>query len=226
MLVRDRMTKPVVTVTPKTPIEEAMKLMQGRRIRRLPVVRNDEIVGIVTWTDLMHAQPSSATTLSRWEIPALLKKAQVHEVMGRNLVTIGPDVPLEEAATIMRQRKIGGLPVIKNGVLVGMVTESDIFDAFIAMLGAREPSFRVTMDVDDSAATLPDITAAFRLLGLRLFSVSTYPGKPGRLSVVARVERAIPLTRLVTALEERGLNPVHATDGNKVVFETVPRSTG
>ncbi len=100
-----------------------------------------------------------------------------------------------------------------------MVTGSDIFDAFIAMLGAREPSYRVTLDVDDGATALPDITAAFRLLGFRLYSVSTYPGIPGRLRVVVRVERATPLSSLVTALEERGLNPVHATAGDKGVFE-------
>jgi acetoin utilization protein AcuB len=119
----------------------------------------------------------------------------------------------------MRQRKIGGLPVVKNGSLVGIVTESDIFDAFIGLLGARHPSYRITLDVDDGPAALPDITAAFRLLGLRLYSASTYPGGPGRLRVVVRVERAMPLSSIVDALEERGLRALHASDGSRVVIQ-------
>ncbi len=219
MLVRDRMTTSVITVTPKTLLEAAMKLMRERRIRRIPVLQHGRLVGIVTWTDLVYAQPSKATTLSRWEIPTLLDTVQVQEVMARPVETISPDAPLEEAATIMRHRKIGGLPVVKNGGLVGIVTESDVFDAFIAMLGARHPSYRITLDIDDSAAALPDITAAFRLLFLRLHSVSTYAGTADRLRVVVRTERSIPLRSLVTALHDRGLTVVHATDGGKTVFE-------
>ena len=219
MLVRDRMTTNVFTVTGDTSLEAAMSEMRIRHIRRLPVLQEGHLIGIVTWTDLMRAQPSPASTLSRWEIPALLEKAPVREVMARSVETVAPDTPLEEAATIMRRRKIGGLPVVKNGTLVGIVTESDIFDAFISLLGARFPSYRITLDVDDSAAALPDITAAFHLLGLRLFTVSTYPAEQGRLRVVARVERAVPLTSLVDSLRERGLETVHAADGGKVIIE-------
>ncbi|HYM92476.1 MAG TPA: CBS domain-containing protein [bacterium] len=219
MLVRDRMTSDVLTVAPDTPLEHAMTLMRSRHIRRLPVLQHGRLVGIVTWTDLMRAQPSPASTLSRWEIPALLEKAQVGEVMTPSPETVTPGTPLEEAAATMRQRKIGGLPVVANGTLVGIVTESDIFDAFIALLGVRTPSYRITLDVDDSAAALPDIAAAFRLLGLRLYSVSTYAAARGRLRVVVRVERAIPLPSLVDALRERGLETVHAADGTKVIIE-------
>jgi len=152
MLVRDRMITNVFTVTGDTSLERAMSEMRIRHIRRLPVLQDGHLIGIVTWTDLMRAQPSSASTLSRWEIPALLEKAPVREVMTRSVETVPPDTPLEEAATIMRRRKIGGLPVVKNGTLMGIVTESDIFDAFISLLGARYPSYRITLDVDDSAA--------------------------------------------------------------------------
>jgi acetoin utilization protein AcuB len=224
MLARERMTASVCTVTPETSLEEALRLMRSRHIRRLPVLQQGQVVGIVTWTDLMRAQPSPATTLSRWEIPALLERAQVREVMTRPVVTVDPDTPLEDVATTMRQRKIGALPVIKNGALVGIVTESDVFDAFITMLGARQPSYRVTLDVDDSPATLLDITAAFRLLGLRLYSLSTYPGEPGRIRVVVRVERTIPLPSLLSALTDRGLTTVHATDGDSVAFDAVHAS--
>lgn len=219
MLVGDRMATDVVTVTPETSLREAWVLMRRRHIRRLPVVDRAQVVGIITWTDLMRAQPSDATTLSRWEIPALLEKAQVHEVMTRQVHVITPETPLEEAAAVMRDHKIGGLPVVRNGALVGIITESDIFDAFIALLGARVPSYRITVDVDDSAAALPDITAAVRVLGLHLYSAATYPSEGGRLRVVLRVERAIPLLRLVSGLREHGLRTVHAADGGNETLE-------
>lgn len=219
MLVRDRMSTPAITITPKTSLGAAMKLMRERRIRRVPVLQHGRLVGIVTWTDLVYAQPSKATTLTRWEIPTLLDTVPIQEVMARPVETISPDATLEEAATIMRHRKIGGLPVVKDGSLVGIVTESDIFDAFVAMLGAQHPSYRITLDIDDGASALPDITAAFRLLFLRLHSVSTYPGTPGRIRVVVRTERSMPLPDLVAALQDRGLTVAHATDGGQTVFE-------
>jgi acetoin utilization protein AcuB len=105
MLVRDRMTANVFTVTPETSLESALTLMRSRHIRRLPVLQQGRVVGIVTWTDLMRAQPSPATSLSRWEIPALLEKAQVRDVMSKSVETVATDAPLEEDATIMRQRQ-------------------------------------------------------------------------------------------------------------------------
>lgn len=118
MLVRDRMTSQVVTVEPKTPIYDAMALMKDRRIRRLPVMRGRRLVGIVTWTDLMRASPSPATSLSVWEIPYLLMKAPVSEVMTRTVITISTTATVEEAAVLMRQHKIGGVPVVERGMKV------------------------------------------------------------------------------------------------------------
>ncbi|HET8998848.1 MAG TPA: CBS domain-containing protein [bacterium] len=219
MLVRDRMTTSVCTVSPDTPLERALMLIRSRHIRSLPVLQQGRLVGIVTLTDLMRAQPPPATFLRRLEIPALMQDAQVHEVMTPSPETVSPETPLEEAAVCMRRRKIGGLPVVKNGVLVGIVTESDIFDAFIELLGVRWPSYRLTLDVDDGAAALPNITAVFFTLGLPLYSVSTYSAEQGRFEVVMRVGRAIPLTSLVNALKERGLEIVHAADGGRVVID-------
>lgn len=210
MLVRDRLTAPVVTVTPENSLTAALTLMRERAIRRLPVVDGGTVVGIVTRTDLMRALPSPATTLSRWEIPALLARAQVREIMTHPVHVIAPDVPLEEAATLLRDHKIGALPVVQGGVLVGIITESDVFDASISLLGARLPSYRITIDIDDRDSALPDITAAVRMLGLRLHSLASYPGAPGRLRVVLRVERTRPLVAVTQGLSEHGLRVVHA----------------
>jgi acetoin utilization protein AcuB len=221
MLIRDRMTSPVVTVTPDTSLEEALALMGRQSIRRLPVVDRGRVVGIITWTDLMRAQPSAATSLSRWEIPALLDKTEVQEVMTRHPRVIAPDAPLEEAAVIMRAHKIGALPVVRGDALVGIITESDIFDAFATLLGARLHSYRITVDTVDNASALPEITAVIRVLGLRLHGIATYLGAKGRLRVVLRVERAIPLPSLVSGLEEHGLKVVHAADSTREVLEVV-----
>lgn len=144
MLVRDYMTLNPTTVEPDTTLDEALGLMRRQRIRRLPVLQEGRLVGIVTWTDLMRASPSSATSLAVWEIPPLLEKARVREVMTENPIVVEP---VEEAARILRERKIGGLPVVEEGNLVGIVTESDLFDALIYLLGGDIQGIRMTVDL-------------------------------------------------------------------------------
>jgi acetoin utilization protein AcuB len=117
-----------------------------------------------------------------WGIPELPEKAQVLDVVTWYSDWVAPDAPLEDAATLMRDRKIGGLPVLEDGRLVGIITESDIFDAFIALRGARTQSHRITVDVEDWPAALWDIAMATRLYGIRVYSVSSYPGAPGSAS--------------------------------------------
>src|SRR3972149_4514732 len=119
MLVRDRMAAPPITIDVNTSTGEAHALMRHYDIRRLPVVARGRLVGIVSWTDLMRAQPSPASTLSAWEGPGLLRKASVKEIMTADPITIGPDSPIEAAAGIMRRPKIGGLPRVEGGRPVG-----------------------------------------------------------------------------------------------------------
>src|SRR5579885_1919382 len=134
-----------------------------------------------------------------------------------------PDAPLEEAATMMRDYKIGALPVVAGDALVGIITESDVFDAFITLLGARLPSYRITLDVDDGPSALPDITAAVRMLGLRLHSMASYPAARGRRRVVLRVERTLPIASVVDGLKEHGLAVVHAAADGTTLAEAVAR---
>lgn len=138
MKVRDVYTRGAVAVVPRTSIAEARRLMQERQIRRLPVVDGERVVGIVTKLDLLRAMPSVATSLSIWEINYLLDKVRVEEVMTRDVLTVTPDTDLAEAAKLMKERKIGGLPVVENGELVGVITESDIFRVLVRLLETRE----------------------------------------------------------------------------------------
>jgi CBS domain-containing protein len=130
--VREWMTSPVISVTPDTPIGDAHKLMKEKKIRRLPVVRHDKLDGIVTIGDVREASPSDATSLSIWELNYLWGRLTVEGVMTRNVITVNPDTTIIDAAKLMLDHKISGLPVVdSDGRLVGMLTESDIFRMLI-----------------------------------------------------------------------------------------------
>lgn len=128
-LVADWMTKDVVTATPDTTLPEAHRLMTEHKIRRLPIIdRNGRLVGIVTRGDIRGAEPSAATSLSIWELNYLLARLKIAEIMTADPVTIRPEATIQEAAQLMMDKKISGLPVLgRNGQVVGIITESDIF---------------------------------------------------------------------------------------------------
>jgi acetoin utilization protein AcuB len=207
MLVRDRMTTPVVTVGPKAPIHEALALMKERGIRRLPVVRGQTLIGIVTWTDLMRATPSPATSLSVWEISYLLMKAPVSEVMTKQVITTSPGATIEEVAVQMRERKIGGLPVIEDGVVVGIVTESDIFEAFIELMGLNRGGTRLTVEVQDRIGGLEEVVRVIRECQVNIRSLAAYV-IDAKGQAVVRVDTPYPL-HVVQALAEKGIKVVH-----------------
>ena len=140
MYVKHHMSSPALTITPDTPFQDALKLMHERKIRRLPVVdRNGKLVGIVSERDLLHATPSPATSLSVWELNYLLWKLTVKDLMATKVLTVTPDALLQEAATIMLEKKIGGLPVVdQDQKVVGVITETDIFKALVDMLETEQ----------------------------------------------------------------------------------------
>ncbi|MCL6552165.1 MAG: CBS domain-containing protein [Firmicutes bacterium] len=208
MLVRDRMSSPPITMDVRGSIVEAHSLMQHYRIRRIPILSRGRLVGIVSWTDLMRALPSPATSLGAWEIPGLLLRASVQEIMTRDPITIEPEQPVEEAALIMRSRKIGGLPVVEaDGRLVGIITESDIFDAFLEMTGLRQGGVRLVVDVEDRAGAVAEVTAVLETVGAALTSLAVY-AQDGRRVAVLRAASSDP-TRLVDALQARGVRVRH-----------------
>lgn len=158
MLVRDRMTPNPITITPDISVTEALRLMGDKKIRRLPVVeRNGKLVGIVSDRDLFQASPSPATSLAIWEIHDLLAKLTVDKTMATDVITVTEDTPLEEAARVMVDRRIGGLPVMKGDELVGIITESDLFQALLELLGGRRHGVRITVTTTGAKGTLADV---------------------------------------------------------------------
>lgn len=160
MLVKRRMSSPVITVAPEMSVPDCLKLMQRERIRRTPVVANGRLVGIVSDKDLLNASPSDATSLSIWEISYLVNRIKVKDVMTKEVLTITEEMPIEEAARIMVDNKVGGLPVVKDRDVVGLITETDLFKILLELMGAREQGVRVTAVVPEKLGELAAITHA------------------------------------------------------------------
>jgi acetoin utilization protein AcuB len=160
MLVGERMSAPVITVEPKTPISDALMLFRQKRIRRAPVIAHHRLVGIVSERDLLYASPSPVTSLSVWEMNYLLSKLTVDEVMTRQVVTVTEDTPIEEAARIMADKRIGGLPVMRGHEVIGIITETDLFKILLELMSVREHGVRVTALLDDRPGMLARLSTA------------------------------------------------------------------
>lgn len=146
MRIRDVMTKNPITIDSDTLVLDAQRIMKENNIRRLPIVDKGKLVGIVTKHDLLEASPSPATSLSIHELNYLLSKMKVKEIMTKNPITIGPDTPFEEALRIGQEKKIGAFPVVEDGKLVGIATESDIVRFMSRVLGIQEEGSRITIE--------------------------------------------------------------------------------
>lgn len=176
MFVHMWMTADVVTVPPETPILEAQEIMKRYGVRRLPVVnKRGRLVGIVTKSDIQEASPSSATTLSIWELNYLLARTTVEQVMvkAEDLITVSPNDPIERAALLMRKHKVGGLPVVDGGHLVGIITESDIFEVLLKLLGVHQKGTRLTLELEDRPGALAEALDVLREHDVNVRSIVT-----------------------------------------------------
>lgn len=177
MLVKERMTRHPITITPDVSLHEALRIMREEKVRRLPVLdKRGKLVGIVLEHDLLYASPSPATSLSIYEMNYLVAKIKVEDLMSRDVITIEEDCPLEEAARIMVDNNIGGLPVMRGDRLVGMITESDLFRVFLEMLGAREGGLRVSIKVPDQRGFLARLSGRIAERGGNIVSLGTFSG--------------------------------------------------
>lgn len=177
MLVKHRMTPRPITITPDTPVPDAYRVIRDNKIHHLPVVdKKGKLVGVVAQADLIHAAPSPATTLSVFEANYLLAHMPVKDVMSKP-ITVDEDTPIEEAARLMVEKEIGCLPVMRGGELVGMITETDIFKAFVEVLGGGQPELRVTLRAPDVPGELARLTGVIASLGGNLHSVAAFRGE-------------------------------------------------
>jgi acetoin utilization protein AcuB len=202
VLVRDRMSKHPITITADVHIDEALKMMRDNKVRRLPVIdREGRLVGIVSEMDLLYASPSPATSLSVYEIHYLMARITVQDVMTKEVISIEEDTPLEEAARIMVDNKIGGLPVVRNGKLVGIITETDLFKIFLELLGAREKGVRLTLQVPNEKGILASLTGQIAQMGGDIISLGTFLGEDPTEGLITVKVAEVPQDQLVEALE-------------------------
>jgi len=202
MLVRERMSQEPVTITSDVSVTDALRLMRERKVRRLPVLdSHGKLVGIVSDQDLLYASPSPVSSLSVWEMNYLLARLKVEEVMTRKVITVTEDTPLEEAARIMADNKIGGLPVMRDDKLVGIVTETDLFKIFLELLGARQSGVRVTALISGAKGTLAKITNAVFGAGGNIIAFSqSLDASRTRWQVTFKVQD-VPRNQLVEAIQ-------------------------
>lgn len=177
MLVGERMSRPVITVSVESPIMEAFDLLKRENIRRAPVTKDGKLVGIISDHDLLNASPSQATTLSVYELPYLLGKIKVRDVMTKEVISVTEDTPIEEAARIMADNKIGGLPVLRDGQVVGMITETDLFKIFLELMGARDKGVRATFLVEEKPGQLAKFAQAVANLGGNFIAFGQFAGE-------------------------------------------------
>jgi acetoin utilization protein AcuB len=209
MLVGERMTKRPITTTPDTPIDEALKLMRESKVRRLPVLdKKGKLVGIVTEKDLLYVSPSPATSLSIYELHYLISKIKVEDVMAKDVVTVTEYTPLEEAARIMADNKIGSLPVMRDDKLVGIITETDLFKIFLELLGAREKGVRLTMLVPEQKGMLANITRDIAAMGGNIVSLGTFVGEDPTNRLITVKVSDVSQDKLVSAMEALGMEIV------------------
>lgn len=213
MQVKDRMTPSPITATEETSFEEALHMMKEKKIRRLPIIgKGGRLTGIVVQKDLFSASPSSATSLSVFEVHYLLSKLKMKDVMTRRVVTVGDDCPLEEAARIMVDHRIGCLPITKDDTLVGIITETDIFKTFVEILGGREKGLRLTLDVTERKGELAAIAGEIAKHDGNIISVATFSGRNASDRIITVKVTGALREPLLKALEAKGVKVLNARD--------------
>lgn len=201
MFVGERMSRPVISVTPDTPINEALAMFRKEHIRRAPVMKEGKLLGIISERDLLNASPSQATTLSIWEMNYLISKVLVKHVMSKKVITVDKDTPIEEAARIMADKKIGGVPVMDAGKIVGIITETDLFKILLELMGARQKALRVTASIADEPGQLAKLTRAVAHNGGNFISFGMFSGPDANSKVVTFKVEGMNRTKLKEVLE-------------------------
>ena len=211
MFVANCMTKNPITIAPDVGIDEAAKIMDKGHFRRLPVVEHGKLVGFFTNRDLLRASPSAATTLDRFEMRTLLSKIKVADVMQKNVITVTDTTTIEEAALVMAREKIGGMPVLSEvGKVVGIISSTDIFRAFVTVMGLDSGKTRLTIAVADRKGVLRDIATVLADLDINIDSMVTIPQPRGTYDIIIRADIA-DVETVKEHLAAKGFTVSHVT---------------
>jgi acetoin utilization protein AcuB len=198
MLVVERMTRNPITVTGSSTVKQALDIIDRRKLRHLPVVDDkDTLVGIVSEKDLLRAD----------------RDALVEEIMTPEVVTVTEYTALEDAARIMIDHRISSLPVMRNGKLVGIVTETDLFNIFLELLGGRERGVRLTMLIPEEKGMLASVTNEIAVMGGNILALGTFMGEDPTNRMVTVKVSSVPREKLVAIMEALGMEIVDVREG-------------
>ncbi|MFQ6100525.1 MAG: CBS and ACT domain-containing protein [Anaerolineae bacterium] len=206
MLVRDRMTHNPTTITTETSLKDALELIRSKPFRHLPVLDSEgKLVGIVTEKSLVYASPTPATSLSVFEVDYILSRTRVGQIIQGEVITVEPDLPIEEAARVMIDHRIGCLPVVEGDQLVGIISDTDIFRVFVEGLGGGHPSLRITVVIPEEVGSLARVTSRVAALGGNIHSLGTFWGERPEDRIIAFRLEGVDRETAVQALEAEGI---------------------
>jgi len=212
MLAKDYMTRNLVTAHPDDFLIDVRKNMTEQGLRHIPVVENGKLAGIVSLTSLRDAGPSKATDLSIHEIHYVLSKMRIKDVMKKKVITCGPEDHVEDVARIMQEKRIGAVPVVEEGRLLGMLTNDDMFRILMKILGMDTPGKRITLEMDSGRGELlVDIVRTVKEAGKFVKSLlSVESPHPGRQTVILHLDES-EMDSVVESLKDLGFD-IHAVD--------------
>ena len=211
MAVKDFMTRKVVYISPDTTIAHAADMMREQKRHRLPVIENDQLVGLVTEGTIAEASPSKATSLSIYEMNYLLNKTKVGDVMIRDVVTISQFASLEDATYLMLKNKIGILPVVDNEQLYGVITDRDIFKAFLEVSGYGEEGVRLRFVTENKVGVLEQIIRLLVEENLNISNTVNIPRKDGKVVIEVQLAGNIDTALLKKKFEEHAIELAEIT---------------
>jgi len=206
MIVGKRMSTKLITVPPDLTLPEAFALMKKENIRRLVIVDRGKMVGLVTKNDLENALPSKATSLSIWEINYLVEKVKVSDVMIKDVITVNEETPIEEAARLLGEKKISCLPVLRNNDVVGIITETDLFQIFLEVLGALHTGIRFSAELSAQPGSIAKLTQAIYQAGGNIIAFGTFIGESISKDEVTVKVQGVDVETLKAAIEPFILN--------------------
>ena len=212
MFVGLRMSRNVPVCAPDDGLDKAIQVMRDRKVRQLVVAEGDRVVGVLSRIDLQHVLPSTATTLSVNEMNYQLSRLKVSDYMTRTVVSVSQDATIEEAARLMHDSDVSGLPVVKGGRLVGLINRSMMLEVFIEEMGLQVASSRITLELDDTPGQVLNVAQIIRDRGLNIVSIATFfHGPTDKRLVVFRVKTGDPAP-IEEALRAAGYRIVTAAD--------------
>ena len=206
MAVKDFMTRKVVYISPDTTVAHAADIMREQGLHRLPVIENDKLVGLVTEGTIAEASPSKAASLSIYEMNYLLNKTKIKDVMIRKVITVSQYASLEDATYLMLKNKVGILPVVDNEQVYGVITDRDIFKAFLEVSGYGEEGVRVRFVTEDEVGVLEHIVHLLVEENLNISNAVNIPRKDGKVVIEVQIDGKVDLEALKTKFED---NQIH-----------------